>query len=271
VIGLGGAPTIHRSHHLGAISDMESIMGRTSSPVRELVDAAFDRYLAPRVKVLWVLTVMEDTAGGVVQRGLFVGEGPSSATGGAAYRAASELARQCNVDLVAAPLERVSCWLDPNEFRTTWLANKAIYRTRMAIADGGQLIVLAPGVERFGEDLQIDGLIRRHGYRGTAATLDALDRDVDLAANLGAAAHLIHGSTEGRFTVTYCTDPSSGGLTRDEVESVGFEWRSLPDELACLGIDARTPTGTRTDRYGRPFEHIANPALGLWATADRFR
>jgi carbohydrate kinase (thermoresistant glucokinase family) len=271
VIGLGGAPTVHRSHFLGAVSDMETLMGRADGPVRHVVDAAFDRFIAPKVKVLWVLTVMEDTAGGVVQRGLFVGSGKSSETGGAAYRAAAALSVQCNVDVVDREFTRVACWLDPNEFRTTWLGNKAIYRTRMAIADHGELIVLAPGVTHFGEDQAIDVLIRHHGYHGTPATLAALHTDADIAASLGAAAHLIHGSSEGRFTITYCTDPTTGGLSREEVEGVGFGWRSLPEELAHLGINPTSTAGPQLDCDGIPFDYIANPALGLWATPTRFR
>ncbi len=269
VIGLGGASTIDRSHFLGAVADMEQIMGRADSPVREVVDAAFDRFVAPAVRVLWVLTVMEATGDGVVQRGLFVGEGSSGASGGAAYRAAATLSASVNIEQVDPPFRRVVCWLDPHEFRTTWLANKAIYRTRMAIADGGELVVLAPGVGRFGEDDGIDRLIRRHGYRGTDAVLAALATDPELAASLGAAAHVIHGSTEGRFRVTYCTDPDHGGLTRSEVEGVGYEWRPLAAELAHLELDDQAPTGPRVDADGHPFAFIANPALGLWARPTR--
>jgi gluconate kinase/nickel-dependent lactate racemase len=265
VIGLGGGATIHRSHFLGAVCDMEKIMGRAESPVRDAIDAAFDRFLVPRLNVLWLLTVTEDTVGGVIQRGLFAGRGGSGDSGRAAYQAAAELARLCNVTIVPEPLGRVTCWLSSAEYRTTWLANKAVYRTRMALTDGGELIVLAPGVARFGEDPWIDTLIRRHGYRGTPATLAAVKSDPDLAASLGSAAHLIHGSSEGRFGITYCTDPDDGGLGAEEVEGVGYRWRLLPAELERLGVDGTTPTGPRRDRDGEPFFHIANPSLGLWA------
>ena len=268
VIGLGGAPTIHRSHFVGAVAGMEQIMGRTTSAVRDVVDAAFDRFVDPLVPVLWVLTVVEDVDGAMVQRGLFVGVGGTMQSGGAAFRAAADLARRTNVDIVGAPLDRVVCWLDPAEMRSTWLGNKAVYRTRMAIADGGELVVLAPGVTRFGEDPAIDALIRRHGYRGTPATLDAVRGDPELAANLGAAAHLVHGSSEGRFRIVWCTDPTTG-LTREEVESVGYEWRDLRDELDRLGVGGDTTSGRRTDRAGGTFQFIANPAMGLWSTAER--
>ncbi len=270
VIGLGGAPTVHRSHYLGAVCDMETLMGRADGPVRHVVDAAFDRFIAPRVSVLWLLTVMEDTDAGVVQRGMFAGRGRSSESGGAAYRAAAELAAACNVTVLETPMRRVACFLDPAEFRTTWLGNKAIYRTRMAIADEGELLVLAPGVTHFGEDPAIDALIRTHGYRGTAAAMAAVDADVALAANLGAAAHLVHGSSEGRFTITYCTDPASGGLTPDEVEGVGFRWADLSQTLTLLALPSGSPFGTYVDASGEQFVYIPNPALGLWATAERF-
>ena len=270
VIGLGGAPTIHRSHFLGAVCDMETIMGRAHSPVRDVVDAAFDRFLADRISVLWVLTVMQDTPDGIVQRGLFVGRGRSSESGGDAYEAAADLSARCNIDVIPRSFDRVTCWLDPDEFTTTWVANKAVYRTRMALADGGELVVLAPGVSRFGEDPIIDALIRRHGYRGTPAALAAVRRDPELAENLSAAAHLIHGSSEGRFRIVYCTDPATGGLTHDEVEGVGYAWRSLLEELDRLGVTSATASGPRLDRDGLPFTHIANPALGLWAASTRF-
>ena len=235
------------------------------------MDAAFDRFLAPRLEVFWVLTVVEDTPQGIVQRGLFAGRGRSGESGGAAFRAASELAARCNIEVLQAPFDRVACWLDPEEFTTTWLANKAIYRTRMGMVDGGELIVLAPGVSCFGEDTTIDRLIRRHGYRGTPATLAAVRSDGELADNLGAAAHLIHGSSEGRFRIVYCTDPAAGGLAREDVESVGYEWRLLSHELERLAVTGVAPSGRRRDRDGKAYDYIANPALGLWATSSRLR
>ena len=248
MIGLGGAPTIDRSHFVGAVVGMEAIMGRVVSPVRDIVDAAFDRFVAPELNVMWVLTVVADNGGATCLRGLYAGRGATTDSGGAAFRAAAALAQKTNVTTVAQPLDRVVCWLDPAEYRSTWLGNKAVYRTRMAIADGGELVVLAPGVAHFGEDERIDRLIRRHGYRGTPAALAAVAADPELADNLSAAAHLIHGSSEGRFRIVYCTDPATGGLTQTEIEGAGFEWRPLGDELSRLQVDGTTPTGDRADR-----------------------
>lgn len=267
VIGLGGAPTIHRSHQLGAVCDMETIMGQVTTPVRQIIDTAFDRFVATRVPTLFVLTVMQDTDDGVVQRGLFAGHGAGVDSAGAAFRQAASLARSVNITPVSTPFRRLSCWLDPDEFHSTWLGNKAVYRTRMAMADDGELLVLAPGVVRFGEDPEIDRLIRQHGYHGTPTTLAALRTDPELEANLSAAAHLIHGSSEGRFQITYCTDPDAGGLTQAEVESVGFGWRSLTQVIDELGIDGTSLSGSHLDRDGQSFDHISNPALGLWSAS----
>jgi hypothetical protein len=229
-------------------------MGARNAPARRLIDLGFDRFLAPRCRVLFALTVVESTADGPALRGLFAGEGGSDSAGGDAYRAAVTLSSELNIETVAEPFERCVTWLDATEYRSTWLANKAIYRTRLAMADGGELYVLAPGVERFGEDEDVDGLIRRHGYRGRAAALAAMADDPELAANLAAVAHLIHGSTEGRFDVVYCPGP---GLSRAAVEGVGFRYLALDDALARFDLDA--PDGS--------FTFIRDPALGLWRAA----
>ena len=268
VIGLGGGHVIETSHFLSAIAGLESIMGRAQTPVRDIVDAAFDRFLAPRVPVLWILTVTEDSSEGVVQRGLFAGRGGSGESGGAAFTAAAKLAACSNIRRLAEPQERIVCWLGADEYRTTWVGNKAVYRTRMAVADGGEIVVLAPGVERFSSEPSFDRLIRRHGYRGTQAVVRAMDDDDELAAGLAAAAHLIHGSSEERFAITYCIAAGNGRLTHDDLEAVGYRSRPLEEEARHLGVDSATPEGPRRDADGVPFYLVANPGLGLWSARD---
>jgi nickel-dependent lactate racemase len=235
-IGLGGPDTIQRSHFISAVHGIERTMGDPAAPVRQLLDRGFERFLAPRCRVLFVLTVVEATPDGPVMRGVFTGEGRDT------FEEAVALSREVNIVTVDRPLERCVAYLEPAEYRSTWLGNKAIYRTRLAMADGGELIVVAPGLERFGEDPLVDTLIRRHGYHGRDAALAAMDDDAELAANLAAVAHLIHGSTEGRFTVTYAPGPA---LSRADIEGVGFNYMPL-DEALALEID------------------IPDPGLGLW-------
>jgi carbohydrate kinase (thermoresistant glucokinase family) len=264
VVGLGGPSFIGASHLLGALVGIETIMGEPANPVRDLVDTAFDRMVAPRLNVHFVLTVVEDGPQGETLRAVLSGRGGTGRSGAAAFREAAALSRRCNITVVDEPWGRASCWLDAQEYRSTWLGNKAVYRARRALATGAELIVLAPGVERFGEDQEIDRLIRRHGYAGREAVLAAAAVDAELRASPGTMAHLIHGSSEGRFSITYCTDPDGGGLSPEELASVGYGWRPLADELAHLGVDATTPTGAAVDAHGERFAHVAQPALGLW-------
>ncbi|MGH3002049.1 MAG: lactate racemase domain-containing protein [Gaiellaceae bacterium] len=260
-IGLGGRDTIQRTHLISAVYGIEETLGRVDSPVRRLIDLGFDRFLAPRCRTLFVLTVVEAAGEGGVLRGLFAGEGGTGSSGGAAFAAAAEFSADVNITTVPEPFEVCVAYLHPMEFPSTWLANKAIYRTRLAMADGGELVVLAPGVDRFGEDEVVDALIRRHGYRGRDAALRALKEDPELAANLAAVAHLIHGSTEGRFTVRYCPGP---GLGRADIEGVGFEYLSAEDAHERFGAGSRPELGPGVDRDGRPFVAIPNAGLGLW-------
>ncbi len=257
-VGTGGVDGINKSHYLGAVYGMERIMGRADTPVRQVLNYA-SRAFTANMNIFYIMTVIgADDAGQLVIKGLFGGDDEEC------FEAASELALKVNFTMVDRPLDKVVVYLDPDEYKSTWLGNKSIYRSRMAIADGGELIVLAPGVKEFGEDGEIDRLIRKYGYSGTPSVLDAVERNAELKANLSAAAHLIHGSTEGRFSVTYCP----GQLSREEVEEVNFSYADL-SEMTTIYDPKKLEDGmNRVD--GEDVFYISNPGLGLWAHADRF-
>jgi len=252
LVGCAGPDTINKSHFLGAVCNMENIMGRIESPVRTLLNEAEDCLLA-HLPLTYVLTVRAKNAKGqLVTRGLFAGNDRES------YVRAARLSQQVNI--VKTPrLKKVVVYLDPGEFKSTWLGNKAIYRTRMALADKGELLILAPGLVEFGEAEINERMIRRYGYRGTPATLKAVAEDAELRDSLGAAAHLIHGSSEGRFTITY----APGGLSRADIEGVGFRYADLKPALARYN-PAKLADGFNTLPDGEEFYYISNPALGLW-------
>ncbi len=258
-VGTGGSEGINRSHYLGAVYGMERIMGRADSPVRAILDYAQERFTKD-IPLTYALTVVgRDSNGEMRPMGLFMGADRQC------FEEASRVSLKANFTMVDKPLDKVVVYLDSGEFRTTWLGNKSIYRTRMAIADGGELIVLAPGVHKFGEDNEIDRLIRKYGYKGTPAVLRAVDENEELRNNLSAAAHLIHGSSEGRFTIRYCP----GHLSRQEVESVGYQWGDLQSMLATYPRE-KMRDGWNLAADGSRFYYIANPAVGLWAHAGRF-
>ena len=196
----------------------------------------------------------------MIMRGLYVGDDMETFTLGA------RLSQQVNLDLLDKPLKKVVVYLDPHEFKSTWLGNKAVYRTRMVMADGGELIVLAPGLKEFGEDAEIDRLIRKYGYHGTPKTLAAVKANAELRNNLSAAAHLIHGSSEGRFRITYCPGP---GMSQQEIRSVGFEPGDLAAALKRYRPD-RLKDGPNCLPNGEEIFYISNPALGLWALKSQF-
>ena len=258
-VGTGGSEMINRSHMIGAVYGMERMMGRDHTPVRAMFDYGAEHFLKDR-PILWVLTVTTAPQGRIRTHGLFIGEGRECLS------EAVKLAQLKNIDFVDHGLKKCVVYLDPEEFKSTWLGNKAVYRTRMAMADGGELIILAPGVGRFGEDAQCDALIRKYGYRGRLETLKAFEapENEDLRANMGAAAHLIHGSSDGRFSVTYAVRD----ISREEIESVGY--RSADFAETCRKYDPAVLRPGMNEVDGEEVFYIPNPALGLWIDKERF-
>jgi len=258
LVGTGGRDGINRSHYLGAVYGMERIMGRAANPVRNVLNYASDHFLK-HLPIVYVQTVVSRRAdGGLAVRGLYIGDDVEC------FTKAAELSLKVNFEMLDKPIKKAVVFLDPEEFHSTWLGNKAIYRTRMALADGAELIVLAPAVKEFGEDKTIDALIRKYGYRGTPATLKAVEANADLANDLSAAAHLIHGSSEGRFKITWCP----GNLSREEVEGVGFSYGDLSAMLKRYDPSRLSLGVNQVD--GEEIFFISNPGLGLWAHRNRF-
>ena len=258
-VGVGGSDMINKSHIIGAVYGMERMMGRDHTPVRKIFDYALERFLSDR-PLLWVLTVTTALAGKICTHGLFIGEDRRCLT------EAVKLAQKKNIDFVPHGVRKCVVYLDPEEFKSTWLGNKAVYRTRMMMADGGKLVILAPGVERFGEDPECDRLIRKYGYRGRMRTLEALDApgNEDLRANMGAAAHLIHGSSDGRFSITYAVKR----ISQEEVRGAGYDAADY-DDLAAKYDPSKLSYGWNSVN-GEEVFYIPNPALGLWIDREKF-
>ena len=259
-VGVGGSDMINKSHMVGAVYGMERMMGKDHTPVRRIFDYGMEHFLKER-PILFVLTVCTAPGGNIRTHGLFIGDTRK------VLEAAIELAQEKNIDFVDTGIKKCVVYLTPDEFKSTWLGNKSVYRTRMAIADGGELLVLAPGIERFGEDPTVDELIRKYGYRGRVHTLEQFEKEEnsDLRANMGAAAHLIHGSSDGRFTITYAVK----NISREEIEGVGFQSADY-DEMARRYDPETLQYGYNTLPDGEEIYFIPNPALGLWINREKF-
>eukprot|EP00941_MAST-03F_sp_MAST-3F-sp1_P003459 g3459.t1 len=259
-VGVGGSEAINFSHFIGAVYGMERMMGVADNPLRKIFNYASDHF-ANNLPIVYALTVVrrEAESGKLVPCGLFVGDDVDC------FMKAAALSLQVNFSLLDEPLQKVVVYLDPAEYHSTWIGNKSVYRTRMAIADGGELIIIAPGVDTFGEDERIDHLIREFGYRTTPKVLQFLEESKPLMKNLSAAAHLIHGSSENRFKVTWCP----GKLSEAEVRGVGYDY------CDCSTIQKKYNPKTMKEGWnvmedGEKIFYISNPATGLWAYRGRF-
>ena len=257
-VGVGGAECINKSHFIGAAYGMERIMGRTLGPVRKVLNYASDNFTKD-LPVVYLQTVVSEGEDGLQMRGLYIGDDFEC------FEKAAGLSLQTNFRMMDREMKKVVVYLDPEEFRSTWLGNKSIYRTRMAIADNGELIVLAPGLHQFGEDPVNDRLIRKYGYVHTPQVLQYVKENEDLQNSLGVAAHLIHGTSEGRFSITYCP----GHLTRREIESVGFQYADIGEMMKKYNPVQLKDGWNEVD--GEEIYYISNPALGLWAYRERFK
>jgi len=256
-VGCGGSKMINSSHMLGAFYGMERIMGKDFSPVRKVFDYAETNFIKD-MPLMYVLTVTTQVGDKAAIHGLYIGRDRKL------FEEAVKLSQKKNLTYVEKPLQKVVVYLDEREFKSTWLGNKAIYRTRMAIKDGGELIILAPGIKKFGEDESNDVLIRKYGYVGRKNVLHLVDQRSDIKNNLSVAAHLIHGSSDDRFTITYAVEK----LTKEEVESANFKY--MPLKSAYEKYDPKKlKDGFNTLDDGEEIFYISNPALGLWIDRNK--
>ena len=257
-IGLGGKETICTSHLAAALWGIENNLGNLITPLRDCYNWAERQFLQKLPDVYFQIVMKRSPQGKLVTCGVYVGDDLET------YLEAARASRRENITILDRPIPKVVAVMQEDEFRSTWVANKAIYRTRMAIADGGELVILAPGLERFGEQPSVDALIRKYGYRGTPYTLEQYRANADLREFAHAAAHLIHGSSEGRFRITY----APGKLSKQEIESVGYAYLPLPEALARY--NPRTlAEGWNTLPSGEQIYFIQTPSAGLWTTQSR--
>lgn len=257
-VGLGGRSMINKSHMLSAICGMEQALGVMDSPARKLYDYAQQHFIDGKLPVTFLQTVTSETEKGVILQGLYMGDSRRP------FEMACELSQELNIVHVERRAKKMVAYLDPEELKTTWVGNKGVYRTRMAVADGGELLILAPGVKAFGENEEMDAMTRRYGYKGRDYVLD-LYKDGAFEGKTMSAAHLIQGSTDGRFTVTYATRPEN--LSKEEIEQVGYQWADY-EEVTKRYNPAVLKDGWNTTEDGEEFYYVGTPALGLWKCDD---
>jgi nickel-dependent lactate racemase len=255
-IGLGGRQTICASHIAAAVYGIENNLGCLVTPLRACFNYAEEKYLSHLPDVYLQIVMQRDAENRLVTSGLFIGDDLET------YLQAVRRSREQNITIFEKPIRKIVAVMQADEFRATWVANKAVYRTRMAIADGGELLIIAPGVERFGEQPEVDALIRKYGYKGTPRTLALYKTEADMQGISHGVAHLIHGSSEGRFTITYAPGPK---ISKEEIEQVGYQYASLA-EVEKRYDPAVMKEGWNTMPDGEEVFYISTPSAGLWTT-----
>ena len=253
-VGTGGREMINKSHMLSAICGMEKALGVTDSPARKVYDYAQQHFIDGKLPLVYLQTVTTRENEILKLHGLYIGDSRKP------FELAAELAQKLNIVHVDRRAKKVVTYLDPEELKTTWVGNKGIYRTRMTVADGGELIVLAPGVIAFGENEEMDKMTRKYGYTGTEHILELYRQGV-FEGRLMSAAHLMQGSSEGRFTITYATKPEN--LSKEEIESVGYQWADY-NEITKRYNPETLKEGWNVLPDGEEVYFVGTPALGLW-------
>jgi len=256
-IGLGGKDTICASHMTAACFGIENNLGSLITPVRHCYNKAENEFLGHLPDVYILLVMAYNKEGLLVHTGFYCGNDLDT------YLLAAKQSMSENITIVP-PLKKVVAFMQGDEFYSTWVANKAIYRTRKAMADGGELIIIAPGLKRFGEQEEVDKIIRKYGYIGTEKVMKLWSEQEDLQDLTHATAHLIHGSSEGRFKVTY----APGHLTREEIESVNFNFLDYDKAIETYSPD-KLKNGFNILDNGEKIFFISNPSAGLWTTKDK--
>lgn len=254
-VGVGGFEIISNSHYVGALAGVENVMGNANTSVRKIFDYIEDNLLN-NIPLLYILTV--NTTETSKETGLTNIVSILSGKNRDIFEKAVELSQKINIIKVEKLFKKIIVYLDPEEFKTTWLGGKGIYRTRKALADGGEIILIAPGLKKFGEDPDNDKLISKYGYVGTDKVVQLVEQDQKLKNNLAAAAHMIQGSSEGRFEITVACKE----LSKKEIEGVNFNYLPLDKALKKYDINELNPGANIVDN--EEIFYVDNPATGLW-------
>ncbi|MBR0250409.1 MAG: hypothetical protein IJQ77_04950, partial [Synergistaceae bacterium] len=245
---------INKSHMLSAICGLEKALGERDSPARKAYDYAQQHFIDGKIPLVYIQTVTTAEGEDVTLRGIYIGQSRKP------FENAAELSQKLNIIHLDRRAKKVVTYLEPTELKTTWVGNKGVYRTRMIVDDGGELIVLGPGIRAFGENDEMDMMTRKYGYKGTPYVLD-LYRKGAFEGRLMSAAHLMQGSSEGRFTITYATKPEL--MSREEIESVGYNWADY-DEITKRYDPFRLKEGWNVLDDGEEIYFVGKPAIGLW-------
>ncbi len=252
LVGCGGGEMINVSHFLGVFHGRHRILGVELTPPRKLFDYA-QKHMLDKLPITFVLTVMSQEEGGDVYKGVFISRERD------AFEQAVALSQQVNITHVEKPVKKCVVWMDPHSYHSTWVGNKAIYRTQKMVEEDGEIIVIAPGVHTFGENDLADQAIRKYGYRPREEMLELYKTDPLLSSNMSLAGHLIRSVPSPKTKITYCTNK----LTREEIEHANYCYMTVEEAMERYPCE-NWETGWKTLPNGEEIYFVRNAALGLW-------
>jgi hypothetical protein len=96
--------------------------------------------------------------------------------------------------------------------------------------------------------------------------MESYRQNADMQDLAHATAHLIHGSSEGRFKITY----APGHLSKREIEGVNFGFLDINEARARYRPE-ECKQGWNTTADGERYYFIPTPSAGLWAHPSRLK
>ena len=241
--GVSGRELTNVTHWIGALSGIESVIGRVDTPVRRMIEAAADMVPARIISFSSVVSRVND--GTMKTRALFAGDLRKT------FRAAAEVSRDAHIRRTGRKYKRVVALLD-RHFDELWTGGKASYKLGGIIEDGGELIIYAPHLTQFSRTH--GKKIERFGYAPIERIKELAASEPELAEDLCVAAHLAHvayagaraddGSVGGRFRITLASQ-----ISRERCERANLGYT----EPAELDIDRleQDPDTLVVERAGR--------------------
>jgi nickel-dependent lactate racemase len=183
--GISGPEMIDVMHWLGALSGVLATIGYPDTAVRALIGEAASLLPTP---VSLVALVTDTSAGTDLLAGVYAGDmGP-------AWSASVAQAGQLHTHWLDRPYSRViSCPMPI--YGELWTAAKAMYKLEAAVADGGELIIYAPGLSEV--SVAHGTGIFKVGYHCLAYFLGQWDRFSQ--DHLAVLAHSTHVKGAGTF------------------------------------------------------------------------
>ena len=260
LVGAGGKDIIGKTHMIGALYGAEKMIGHITSPVRNILNYMSQNFIQ-KLPITYLMTVRgPDNNGYIVNRGIFAGDDQEC------YLEGARLCQQVNIKMLDKDYKKVIAFLDPEEFKSVWVGNKALLRTMMCIADGGELIIICPGIRAFAENSFADSFIRKYGYRSKQELLDIVEKSGEMEDYMLPLSQMILSDTGKRFKVTY----AAKDISREELESVYCNWISYEDVIKKYDPES-LQEGENILPDGEEIFYVHKPAQGLWSEINRFR